>query len=135
MEPLFRAHYEELATLKEKFHLGWNRKMYEQLDDAGSLIMLTCRSEGNLVGYYLGILMQHPHYSGTKVAFVDVFYLRPEFRKGTNGLEFMIAIEHECRARGAQVATMSTKLHKDVGMVLESLGWRETDRVYRKALD
>jgi hypothetical protein len=134
-ERYFPAHYEELATLKQhitQVDPDWG--MYERLDAAGILHIVTVRDGGALVGYYMGAVLPQPHYKSVVFASADVYYLDPAYRKGFTGIKFLKFIEESLRARGVQMIVMGTKLSKDLGKLYEALGYVETDRVFRKWL-
>ena len=135
-QPFFEAHFEELAVNKDVTGaVNFNRAMYQKLEDMGMLLVVNARNtDGKLVGYYWGHIQSHPHYQHVLMGYVDIFYLAPQYRVGVNGIEFLQAIEKALRNRSVQIATMSTKLHKDAAAALEFLKWQETDRVFRKVL-
>jgi hypothetical protein len=135
MREYFTAHYQELATFKDKIsEVNPDYALYEAMDAAGKLHVVTARSEDKLVGYYVGVVMPQPHYKTTLYAMADLYWLRPDFRKGATGIEFLLFIEGSLKERGVQVTVMGTKMSKDLGKLYEHLGYTETDRVFRKGL-
>jgi GNAT superfamily N-acetyltransferase len=136
MEPFFKAHYEELATLKEHIRApepDW--LLYANLEMAGKLHTVTAREAGALVGYYIGIVTHHPHYKSVIFASADIYYLAPEYRKAQNGVLFLQFIEKSLKEAGAHMMVMGTKLQKDLSLIYEAMRYTETDRVFRKWLD
>ena len=48
---------------------------------------ITCRAEGNLIGYVLFIVQPHLHYMTCKTAFEDLYFVKKEFRRGRIGIK------------------------------------------------
>jgi hypothetical protein len=133
MREYFTAHYQELATFKDKIsEVNPDYALYEAMDAAGKLHLVTARDEGKLVGYYVGVVMPQPHYKTTLAAMADLYWLHPDYRKGFTGVDFLRFIESSLKERGVQVTVMGTKLSKDLGRLYEHLGYQPTDTVWRK---
>lgn len=133
IEPFFQAHYDELATLKDKIpKVDPNYKLYATLEASECLHVVTARQCGALVGYFVGVVTPHPHYQQVLTCSADLYYLAPEYRKAQNGILFLQHIEKSVRERGVQLLVMGTKMQKDLGRLYEHLGYTETDRVFRK---
>jgi hypothetical protein len=136
MRPHFNAHYSELAVFRDKIPApDPDYALYEAMEAAGKLHVVTVRNRSKLIGYYVGIVMPQPHYKTTLYAMADLYWLHPDYRKGATGIEFIGFIESSLKERGVQVTVMGTKLSKDLGRLYEGLGYTETDRVYRKQLE
>ena len=135
IEPFFEAHYNELATLKDKIpKVDPDYKLYADLESRGQLHIVTAREAGVLVGYFGGCLTAHPHYKSVFMCSADLYYLAPEYRKAQNGILFLQFIEASVKERGVQLLVMGTKMSKDLGLLYEHRGYTETDRVFRKWL-
>ncbi len=133
LEPFFEAHYNELATLKDKIpKVEPAYGLYAKLEAAGSLHVATAREAGALVGYYVGVVTPHPHYKSVLLASADLYYLAPDYRKAQNGITFLQFIEASLKERGVQMTVMGTKMSKDLGALYEHLGYQPTDVVWRK---
>ena len=81
-EALMFAHWEEIASDKAvPLDPDWGK--YAQLEDAGALMSVGARIDGELVGYFVGFIIDpHPHYRSWSVVHNDIFYVKPEHRGG-----------------------------------------------------
>lgn len=133
-QAIFKVHFDELALHKEAMPMGLDDDFYFDLDKRNFLLVVTARRDGRLIGYYVGIVIDHhPHNKdGGKVSTTDMFYIHPEERKGGAGAKLLIAAENELRREGVKKATISTKLHFESGALLDALGWEKTDVVRQK---
>lgn len=135
MREIWPEHWASLALNQDEIKLSCDEEKYEQGEAAGNLIIITARAEGVLVGYYYGMLLNHLHYKDAGLmCYTDVYYLKPEHRKGGAGAKFMLAIQQILKFRGVVKLYMSTKVHQDNGALFERLGMKLSDRVFTKLL-
>jgi GNAT superfamily N-acetyltransferase len=141
IKPLIEAHWEEVALNKDKIKLAINEDYYRKREADGSLVMVTVRDPnerswyfdpGKLVGYCILLIMPHPHYKNDTMALFDVYYVRPEYRKGRVGLNMFKFVEAKMRERGVVKMIAGNKLHRDIGRLFEHLGWTEIERTFSK---
>lgn len=133
-QALFPKHWRELATDQNRIELALDEDTYTKLDAIGNLHVLTVRSDGKLVGYYLAFLMVHPHYkTAGLMAMTDIYYLLPEFR-GVAGVQLFIEVARTLKERGVKKAYLSCKLHQDHSRLFNALGWESTDVTFTKYL-
>lgn len=131
--PLMQRHWEEIAVDQGTIKLSLNEERYQAMADGGILHVLAARADGALVGYYIAFLLPHVHYQDAGLmAFTDIYFMLPEFRRGSAGIRLFVEAEKSLRARGVVKTYLSTKVHKDNGPIFEKLGWKLTDRVYTK---
>lgn len=110
--------------------------MYVDADERGIGHIATVRDEGKLVGYAILAVMPHLHYkSAGPMAMIDVYYLKPAYRKGGTGAKMIMFAELTLKAKGVTKVYFSTKVHLDNGKLLEALGFKFSDKVYTKLLD
>jgi hypothetical protein len=81
LQHILQEHYDELCVTKD-FPLAPDYLAYGRLAVNGMLRCVTCRAEGNLIGYIIFIVQPHLHYMSCKTAFEDIYFLRKEFRQG-----------------------------------------------------
>lgn len=135
MREIWPEHWASLALDKEQIALACDESKYEQGEALGCLHIVTARADGKLVGYYYGMLMHHLHYKfAGLMCYSDVYYLKPEYRKGTNGIRFLRAVMKSLKARGVVKLYISTKAHADNGPLFKYLGMNLSDHVYTKLL-
>ena len=131
---LLVAHYLEVAADRVLIVLNPDHARYESYDDAGTLHLVTCRCDGQLIGYYVCFVYTHPHYMDSLTAYTDVFFIRKDFRKGRVGINLFKFVEKTLRDRGVQRIYAGTKLSHDVGPILEHLDFKPIERIYTKVL-
>jgi N-acetylglutamate synthase-like GNAT family acetyltransferase len=64
----------------------------------------------------------------------DVYYLKPEYRKGGAGARFIAAIMATLKEKGVVKLYISTKVHEDHGALFERMGMKCSDKVYTMLL-
>ncbi len=133
LKELFPLHYEELCVTKD-FPLVPDYDAYKRLANAGMLRCITVRADEELVGYIIFIVQPHLHYMTCKTAFEDIYYVRPDFRKGRVGIRLFKYAEEVLKAIGVNRVIMHTKIHMDNSKLFEYLGYKWTDKLFTKIL-
>lgn len=157
MQPLLRRQWEEIALDRETIPYDPDWEHYAEIDrnlrfhittardiDRGSLAAgrsadRAHRSEakdirGPIVGWYACVVSPHPHYKTTLFSFLDLFYVLPEYRKGTTGLMLFERTEEFMRQRGVKQMIAISKCHMPIDPLFERLAWRKTGTTYTKVL-
>lgn len=134
--PLFDDLWADVAVDQDRFKAKCDEARYAACDAAGLIHLVTARSgTKELAGYYCSFVNTNPHYLGQGLmAFTDMYYLKPEFRRGTNGLKLFAFTEESLRERGVVKIYTSHKVHRDRRAMLEGLGFKPLDAVYSKVL-
>jgi GNAT superfamily N-acetyltransferase len=136
VQPLFPLHWAELARDQDIIKLGIDNERYLAMDKAGVLHVLTVRNNGDLIGYYLAFLIPHLHYKDAGLmAFTDIYFLLPEFRRGPLGAQLFIEAERTLKERGAKKGYLSCKIHKselDHSKLFVALDWEPSDMSFTK---
>jgi hypothetical protein len=134
--PSLEKHYEEIAEDKETIgKVDPDLAVYEALEANGRLRVLTARDGGKLVGYYVAILAPSLHYKSILCATEDMYYLDPDYRKGTAGIRLFVEAEKMIRAAKVVLTIAKTKVAHDHGILFQRLGYRPFERVYMKVLE
>lgn len=127
-------HWRELAVDQQTIPLSLDVDRYTAFEKSGVLFVFTARNGFDLAGYYIAFLGPHPHYKDSGVmAITDVYYVKPEFRRGTGALLFMQA-EKALKGIGVTKAYLSCKIHQNHSALFEALGWKATDLMFTKVL-
>jgi hypothetical protein len=134
IKPLLENHYEEIALNKDAIKLNPDYGIYKSLCDSGVMRVITARDDGKLVGYCVCIIKYHLHYKDSLTAFNDIFYISKDYRKGLTGVKLFIKTEEILKKYGVQRVSMNTKVHHDVGVIFDRLGYKETERVFTKMI-
>lgn len=134
-EKLWPRHYAELALDQDKINLCVDRARYAEGEKNNVLHVVTAREDGQLVGYLTAAILGHLHYADAGLmAYVDVYFLLPEYRKGGCGAKMLAFTEKSLADRGVRKVYITTKVHQDNSTLLESLGWRLTDKTFTRFL-
>lgn len=129
--PLMEQHWQEIAKNKDLLTLNPDHEKYLKLSNC--LLLITARCSTELVGYFLWILLQHPHYKHVSVAEEDLHFLAPECRRGIVGYSFVKAACAAAFARGAQVLVMREKIGHEHAALMKRLKFVPTDIVYTRS--
>lgn len=132
-EKILPEHYEELCVTKE-FELEPDWDAYRNLAKSGLLRTITCRSDGELIGYIVFFLQPHIHYKSCKTAYEDVYYVKKEYRKGRVGIKLFQYAEMALKRIGVNRMIIHTKIHLDNSRLLEYLGYKFTDKLFTKMI-
>lgn len=132
---LIIEHWKDVALNQDSTPLDPDWGQYTALAAAGILHITSARTEdGELVGYAVCSMAPHIRYKSAKWAEGDVFYLKPEHRKGSAGRRLLQAVEDAMKELGATQMIQKVKTHKDVGAVFERMGYTAIERVFVKEL-
>lgn len=134
-QELLPLHHEELAINKDVMKMEIDVPVYEALEVAGRLFILTLRDGERMVGYLVAFPMpNHLHYkSSGPIALSDMFYILPEYRTG-NGAKMFIEFERHMRKRGCIMIASGFKIHSPQLKLFEALGWTNSDATVLKIL-
>lgn len=132
MSGLWDLHWQEIALDRQKVKLEPDVQTFEVLESLGQLVIVTVRDDGKLVGYHVSLVRPHLHYKSSLTAYVDMYFLHPDYRGGMAGYKMFKFVEGYLRSLGVERIYSGTKLHKDMGKLFERLGYNETERLFVK---
>jgi len=131
-KPLLSRHWEEIALDQDRVPLDPDWARYASLEAMGALSVVTMRERGRLVGYSCMVVQPGLHYRSTLEARMDIFWLAPEVRGRMGGLRLFRAVEKELQRRGVKRIYAGSKLHKDVSVLFQKLGYMPVERWFSK---
>jgi len=135
--PIFKAmtqaHYDEIEVLKN-FPLDPDFDTYEALWKLGKLVFVTAKDENELVGYIIYFVTPHMHSKKCLTAHEDIYFLKPEYRKGRNGLKMFQFANEYLKGIGVDLVLYSTKFETDNSSLFKYLGCKPIDKVFTKLL-
>lgn len=134
MRLMYPAHWAEIEKDADTIPLDMDYERYELLERLGIIHLVTARIDGRMVGYHLFCVSPHLHHKSSLTAVSDIFYLKPSYRKGFNGINFLRFAESSLKARGVQRAAMESTMRRDFGVILRFLGWGVMGHLYSKVL-
>jgi hypothetical protein len=135
LKELIGLHWKEIALNQDKIKLAPDYDGYAAMCGKGILHIITARHEEKLVGYFVSLVGKHLHYANDVMGIGDIFFLKPEYRKGMTGVNLLRVFEAEMRKLGVRKIIAGTKLHHNLTRVFEHLGWKETDRMFAKWIE
>lgn len=133
MAEMFDAHYRELND--GSFQLAPDYQRYSTLESLG---MLQCYAlltdDDELVGYANYLIHHNLHYSKAIYANEDIYYVKPEYRKGWIGYNFIKYIDNQLSKISDKIVVgVKTKL--DTGVLFERLGYKPFETLYAKVIN
>jgi GNAT superfamily N-acetyltransferase len=132
--PLLDDHWEEVAVNKDTIEMNPCWDTYASMEEAGKLGIFTARLDGNLIGYFVIIASESPHYKGHIFGVNDVIYLKPEYRGTHLGSKLITFVEKAIEDVGVSVLVINTKTHVPFDKTLNRLGFTHIENVYSKKL-
>lgn len=130
LQKMFPLHWEELALNKDKVPLDPDYDVYKQAEQLGQLLVLTCRKDGDIIGYFVGFVRTDLHYKTCLTCRMDIFFIHPDHRGGSLGIKLFTELKKVCKSRGVKRIVVGSKVHKDASKLFEFLGYSEIERFY-----
>lgn len=127
---LFDPHWEEIAEEKDDLKINVKWSTYEKIESLGKLISIAARCGPNLVGYFIAVVDEHPHYQDVIFANEDVHFLHKDYRGRLNGKKLIEAGMIEAKKRGAKFMTGREKIAHSHEAIWLRLGFRPIDTCY-----
>lgn len=131
---MLEAHYNELSVTKG-FKLNPDYEVYKQADKAGNVRVIICRDNGFIIGYIIYFIGLNLHYKDCLLATEDIYYLKPEYRKGLTGIKMFKFAEKYLKTLGVNMIKYSTKVHVDNSKLFEYLDCKLIEKVFIKNLE
>ncbi len=133
LKVLLPLHYSELALNQDKVPLSPQFDEYIRRENAGQLIFLTMRHDGEITGYFIGFIAPGLHYSTCLTCTMDIFYVRPDIRGSTlPGIKLFREVEKELKRRGVQRWFAGSKVKADASALFERLEFERVEVYYSK---
>jgi GNAT superfamily N-acetyltransferase len=132
LKTLLPAHYKELALNQDKVPLSPQYHVYIEREHQGSLLFVTLRDSGEMVGYLIGFIAPGLHYQTCLTCITDIFYVRQDKRGSRAGVKLLKFVEEELKRRGVQRWFIGSKKHKDASPLFEYMGMKEVETTHSK---
>jgi GNAT superfamily N-acetyltransferase len=130
---LFDEHYNELSVTKE-YDLNPCYEVYFEADKRNLVQVVLCENDDELIGYIVFFLAPSLHYKDCMQATEDIYYLKPQYRKGTIGIKMFKFAEKHLKSIGINMIRYSTKTHMDNTKLFEYLGYEFIEKVFIKKI-
>ena len=134
LKGLFDEHYQEIGNDPNSVELNPDYDAYSLLEENNSLHLVTVRSEGLLVGYYLSVISPMLHFKHIINAYNDAIFVKKEYRKGTVGYKLIKKSLKLLEDMGVNCVTLHTKTKQPFDKLCEKLGMTCVERNYVKYL-
>lgn len=133
---LFEEHYKEIAAYQD-IPLDPDYNKYLLLADAGKLLILTAKLNGELVGYVIYVIDHATHYKGSLQAMQDVLFVKKDKRKSVLGCGYFLLKKSEqvLKEMGVQVVYQHVKVAHDYSPLLDKLGYEKVETIHQKRLN
>lgn len=131
---LLPQHWAELALNQDKVPLDPQYEVYLERERRGELLMVVLREAGEMIGYFLGFIAPGLHYKSCLTCTMDIFFVRPDKRRGRAGIVLFKAVEKELRRRHVDRWFVGTKCRADASALFEYLGFSRVEIYYSKWL-
>ena len=132
---LFAEHYKEIASYQD-IPLDPDYEKYIAMAEAGKVLILTAKYNGDLVGYVVYLIDTAPHYKGSLQAVQDILFVKKGLRKSLLGCGLMLLRQSEkiLQRMGVQVVYQHVKTKHDFSPFLEKLGYENVEKIYQKRI-
>jgi len=132
---LLEPHMAEINVLYrdgEEFNPDYNR--YFKMQEAGVYMMMTCRKDGELIGYIGFFVAPNLRFKNCLVAIEDLYYLKPENRHGRTGYKLFTESEKLLKKRNVNRVLLSCKTFQDHSRLFDYLGYEFYEKLFTKSL-
>ena len=130
LKTMFPEHWAELALDQDKVPLDPDYARYLAMEADGQVLFVAMRAAGEIVGYFVGFVRPHIHYRTCLTLAMDIFWVKPKYRKGSAGLRLFKFVRQVAKQRGVQRIVVGSKLKADASVLFERLGYVEIERYF-----
>lgn len=134
MKLFVMPHWNEVGLNRDEIPVDMDWDRYIQLQNSGNLHILTARKKGELIGYHFTFVQGHFHYKSTLHGLVDLYYIKPEYRKGRTGLRLFQYAEESLKDLGVKKIFTGCKVKLDHTKLFEHLGYTKSDYQFTKVI-
>lgn len=130
VEVVLKDHWEEFHDREPNF----NWEVYKTYDAAGIICLVTVRDSGKLIGYHLSYVFPYLHQQDELSAFMDIFYLYPEYRQKGIGKKLFMTAEQIYKEKNVKRIRAGYRISKPLDSMYSSLGYKEIEITTEKVL-
>lgn len=129
--PLADAYWAEVRGSSQPETLDVNPETYAAHEAAGSLVLVTARGSGKVVGFTMFFAFIHHHYQSTLSGHEDSWYVLPAYRRGTNaGIRLLRVALEVLTDMGCTHAYAGTMYQNDVTPILRRVGFVPVETIH-----
>lgn len=109
--------------------VNWNR-VSSEVNHYNTIHYYTAREGERLVGYAFYFIYNNIVYKHKVMAFNEVLFIHPDYRKGFMGYRFLKYLDDQLSKSGVNWIYNHVKAKKDFGKLFEKLGYDLIDHTY-----
>lgn len=129
--PMLEVHHAE-SNMLEGVPFDPDYEAYKRAYDAGFLLCVTCRDNEDIVGFVVFLITPNLYSKKHVIAVEDMYYVKPEYRKGFIAIKILKFAENLLALRGVTTISIGCKAHSDQTRLYERLGYRYTEKHFSK---
>lgn len=133
-DKLGRDNFEECGVGGGVWKYDLSHEILRELSKSGNVHVTTIRDKGVLVGYVLSVLTKRHIQYNASVSQVIGMYLKPEHRKGLNGMRLMKCDEINMKRLGVQEMNGGFTMSKDLLTLFKRRKWSPMEISMRKCI-
>lgn len=130
-KPIFATYYKDLIP-EHSLPFDPNYDQYLEAQDRGNLMCLTCRCNGQVVGFVAFFIVPYLYSRRERIAIEDLYYLADPYRKGATGIRLLKEAEKVLKSYGVGIINVVCKAHQDRTKLYERLGYTYTEKHFSK---
>lgn len=130
IKPMLPGHWRELALYQDRMPLDPQWGAYIEREAQGSLVVVTLREAGAVIGYFWGFIAPGMHYQSTLTCTMDIMYVHPDHRGKHAGNLLLNTIRAELKRRGVKMWWMGSKNHKPIEWLYEGFGLERAEAYF-----
>lgn len=127
------SHFEAIG-IHPKYGYSPNWAEYLSYELTDSIVVVTLRYKGTLVGYCMYLIGAYKHNKNILYADLDAIWISPAFRSGFYAMKMMRLGEEKLKGKVSFVTATSSKKYP-IDPLLLRRGFEEAEVLYWKALD
>lgn len=130
---LAQAHFAEASSYRKELKLDMDWGTYAQYDQAGLLSIVGVFDDNFIVGYSFVIKAPVLLHKQVTMGIVQFIYLKPDYRKGRNGVRLIKYSETVAKVMGCEYVTFSiSQQQKRIYKLFALLGYKLREAVFSK---
>lgn len=132
--PVWKMHNDEIASPSDRALFSPDWAKFDNIAENGQDHWVTIRHFGTIIGYSFAMVTTHLHRKNTLCGFFDLYWLNPGYRKGTTaGKQLLTFSQDTLVERGVKRIYIGTKVWRDIGPLLERMGYAEAEHIYTRS--
>lgn len=132
---IFEEHYNELEDKKDVlFPFNFNWEYYDKMEKKDSLIFVSARKNGKLIGYCISFIMPSFFNCHLWTCFTHIFYVKKSERKNLAGLKMVNFLENVLEKMDITEWFAGNRLNFDLSLFYKRKGFEPLEFLHRKIL-